>query len=272
MKRHFDPEIVVCGGGPAGGTAALYAARIGRRVTLLTGNPYGSLIAANREIDNFPGTPGLDGVRFIEQLHRQCADAGVTLVQQHAVSLELENRVKILRTDAARTFETPVVIVAIGTRPLRPPIPGLDTFWGRGVSVCAWCDGALHRGRSVAVYGGGNTAYISVRLLSRLAKDVHLLLPKRAGTAFQAVQSQVAEATNVHVHQEVEVLALEGQTHLASVHLKTAGQPLTLGIDGFFLALGQKPHTDFLRPLVDLDAAGYIKADSNGSTSCPGVY
>ncbi len=272
MKRPYDTDILVLGGGPAGGTAALYAARIGRRVTLLTGDPHGSLIAANRDIDNFPGMPRLDGVRFIETLHQQCADAGVRIISEHAVGFEMENRVKLIRTESHTTLTAPTLVIAIGTRPLRPAIPGLDTFWGKGVSVCAWCDGAFFKGKTVAVFGGGNTAFISVRLLSRLAREVHLLLPKRSGTAFQAVQSQVYEAPNVQIHQNVEVLSIEGRQHLESIHLRSGDEPAILAVDGFFLALGQKPQTGFLRPLIDLDNAGYIKADQSGSTSCPGVF
>lgn len=268
----YDTDILVLGGGPAGGTAALYAARIGRRVALLTGDPHGSLIAANREIDNFPGLPGLDGVRFIETLHRQCADVGVRLISEHAVGFEIENRMKRIRTESGKTLTAPALIVAIGTRPLRPAIPGLETFWGKGVSVCAWCDGAFFKGKTVAVFGGGNTAFISVRLLSRLAREVHLLLPKRAGTAFQAVQSQAYETANVRVHRNVEVLSIEGRQHLESLQMRSDGETASLAVDGFFLALGQKPQTELFKPLLDLDNAGYIKADRHGSTSLPGVY
>ncbi|NLI76310.1 MAG: FAD-dependent oxidoreductase [Candidatus Riflebacteria bacterium] len=270
--RPDSQEIVVLGGGPAGGTAALFAARIGRQVTVLAGPPGGSLITGAAEIDNFPGLPHLSGPDFTANLLRQGAEAGAQILPATARSVEVENRYKIVTDDAGRHWPARALIVAVGTSPLKPAIPGLDRFWGKGVSFCAWCDGGFFRGRRVAVYGGGNTAFTSATILSRLAAEVHLLLPKRFGTAFHTLQREVAAAGNVRVRPGVRVLGVDGDGALRSLSLLVDQEPATLEVDGLFITLGQKPNTGFLQGRLDLSAGGFIRADAAGRTDLPGLF
>lgn len=265
-------EIVVLGGGPAGGTAALLASRIGRQVTVLAGPPGGSLITGAAEVDNFPGLPRLSGPDFTTTLLRQGAEAGAQILPATARSVEIENRYKIVEDDSGRHWPARALIVAVGTSPLKPAIPGLDRFWGKGVSCCAWCDAAFFRGRRVAVYGGGNTAYTSATILSRLAAEVHLLLPKRFGTAFSALQREVAAAENVQVRREARVTGVDGDEVLRSLSMFIGQEPATLEVDGLFITLGQKPNTGFLQGRLDLSAGGFINADGAGRTSLPGLF
>lgn len=266
------PDLLVLGAGPAGGTAALFAARIGRRVALLTGPAGGSLIAGASEIDNYPGLPRLAGHDFLATLARQCQDAGVELAACTARRFAIENRYKIIEDDTGTSWTAPAVVIAVGTSPLQPDIPGLDRFWGKGVSFCAWCDGRLFQGRRVAVYGGGNTAFTSATILARLAAEVHLLLPKRVGTAFGSLRDEVKRASNVRIWPGVKVEAVMGDTALRALTLRQDQEITTLEVDGLFITLGQRPNTGFLQGCLELSTGGFILADAAGRTDLPGVF
>ncbi len=270
--RPGPSEFLVLGGGPAGGTAALFAARVGRRVTLLAGPPGGSLITGAAEIDNFPGVPRLAGPAFIATLLHQCEEAGVEVVRRAARHLTVENRYKVIEDDTGTTWSTPAALVAVGTSPLKPDLPGLDRFWGKGISFCAWCDGSFFRGQRVAIYGGGNTAFTSATILARLASEVFLLLPKRVGTAFGALREEVQRTANIRIWPGVQLTGVEGDTVLRSLSLLRDQEATILAVDGLFITLGQRPNTDFLRGCLDLTPGGYLKADAAGRTDLPGLF
>ncbi len=268
----MDYDLLVIGGGPAGGTSALYSANSGRSVAVLTGSPGGSSISGVPEIENFPGILRLDGPGFLENLHRQNRSAGVSLVESEARSVTIENRFKVVHDDRGQALRGRALIIATGTAPVIPPIPGVGKLLGRGVSVCPWCDGALFRGRDVAVLGGGNAAYASVLILERFCRGVTLLLPKREGVSFAALRARVASIPRVKVLSGVEVVSVEGDDRLTRVNLVVDGSSLGLQADALFLALGQSPRTSFLGKLVDLGSGGFVNADSRGRTSVPGIF
>lgn len=269
MQDIFD--VVVLGGGPAGATAALFAGRAGRKPLLMAGSPGSSLIAGAPEIDNFPGVSRMAGGDFIQELHMQCHEAGVPRQDVAAQSVFLENRLKMVRTPAGLVAGK-ALIVAVGTTPLKPPIEGLEQFWGKGISTCAWCDGPWFRDKRVAVYGGGNTAFSSADLLSRLAREVHVLLPKGRGTAFSSVQEKIRGRPGVTIHPMVEIKRVAGDQRLRHILLERDGVSETWELDGLFVAMGQKPNTLFLKDFLELTRSGFIPADALGKTAIPGVF
>lgn len=267
-----ETDLLVLGGGPAGGTAALFAARIGRSVRVIGGNPGFSLIYSARRIDNYPGLDGIAGADFLDTLQQQAISAGVSWVPAHAVSLEIENRRKQVRDDQGRLWSAHSVIIATGTEPLRPSIPGLDRLWGKGVSLCAWCDGSFFQGKRVAVLGGGNGAFTSAQLLERIAAEVHLLLPKRSGNAFATLRRQALESPRVRMHHDAEILECQGEQRLTGLRVRIDGDIRQLPLDALFISIGQTPRTAFLPASIPRNADGFLRADAQGKTDLPGVF
>ena len=265
-------DILIIGGGPAVGTAALYAARIGRPVTVLAGALHESLLAATDSVDNLPGLPQISGTEFLTTLRRQCQDAGVVWIEEHARSLRLENRRKFALTESGIEYDAPALIIATGGRAVRPEIPGFDRFWGKGVSVCAWCDGAHFRGRAVAVYGGGNTAFSFADLLRRTSERVYLLLPPGGGSAFSSLRASVTADPRVEVIENVRLTGLTGGSSLEEMILDIQGTVRTVPVPGLFLALGQRPNAEIVCDLLDLGTGGFIRADAQGRTNVPGIF
>ncbi len=271
-NRTTDTDLLVVGGGPAGATAALYAARIGRQVTLLSDASTPSLIAAAQIVDNYPGIATLGGFEFVATLEQQCRAAGVTLVNGRAVAARIENRRKFVETDDGRQLVGRALIIATGCAPRIPEIAGLDRYWGRGVSLCAWCDGAFFKDKRVAVCGGGNTAYASAAILARIAAHVTMLLPRRTGGAFAALRDQVRGHDRVTTLESAVVTACGGDPHLQTIDVLVDGSPQRLETAALFIATGQTPRTAWCSAVVHRDRDGFIIADAHGATDTAGVF
>lgn len=266
-------DIIVIGGGPAGSTSALYASRIGRKVLLLAGCPAKSLICQNPHIDNFPGIPNLNGAMFIDTLHKQCLDAGVKIEYKAATYVSIENKFKLIKDESNQIHICKALIIASGTTAKLPDYNNIFQYLGKIVHTCAWCDGDLYKGKVVAIIGAGNTAYTSAKILSRIAKKVFMLLPKREGTAFRSIRDEIHKTSNVQIlhNSIIEYLQLSEQNKLQLIISHDSTKDSLL-VDGLFITLGQIPNTKFIKDTIELSASGYILADSMCKTSKPGIF
>ena len=268
-------NIAIIGGGPAGMTAGIYAARAGLKATIFERTTIGGQIVSTHLMENYPGFPeGVSGADFAEYLKKQAERFGVEFRRSNVTSVQQETGCRILHTDEGEV-RCRALIIATGAQPRKLGVPGEDQFTGEGISYCATCDGAFFRERTVCVVGGGDTALEDALYLSNVAEKVYLI-HRRSEFRAQSVLVQRAEKTpNIEFLLNKVPVAFQGNVlGLESIQLKDTQTeaPTTLEIDGCFLAVGYVPDTEFLRNIVTLDQNGYIIADEDTKTGAKGIF
>lgn len=260
-------DVLIIGGGPAGLTAALYAARAGLSVTILEKLLAGGQAAQTSRIENYPGfADGVDGVELSMEMERQAIRAGAEILYESAVEINIEQ--KRVRADSG-WHPARALILAMGAHPRRLHVDGEERFIGRGVSFCATCDGALYRGKRVAVIGGGNSAAEEALYLSGIGCHVLLIHRRDALRAEKAVAEQALSKENILPLWNSQVEAFLGEAKLSSLRLN-GGR--TEPVDAAFVAIGRVPDTTLVTGQVPMDTDGFIMADDLCQTGVPGVF
>ena len=262
MEQIYD--MIVIGGGPAGYTAALYAARAGLSTLVLEKLTAGGQMALTERIDNYPGfAEGIDGFTLGERMQQGAERFGAVTEYAEVYAARLSERVKTLETDAG-VFRGRTVVIAAGASPRTLGIPGEDTLVGRGVHYCAACDGAFYQGKTVAVVGGGNSAAADALTLSRIAQKVYLIHRRDSLRATKVYHQPLLDAPNVELCWNSTVAALLHGEHLTGLRLRNTetGTERELACDGVFVSVGRSPATALFREELALDDAGYIAADA----------
>ena len=272
MEQIYD--MIVIGGGPAGYTAALYAARAGLSTLVLEKLTAGGQMALTERIDNYPGfAEGIDGFTLGERMQQGAERFGAVTEYAEVYAARLSERVKTLETDAG-VFRGHTVVIAAGASPRTLGVPGEDTLVGRGVHYCAACDGAFYQGKTVAVVGGGNSAAADALTLSRIAQKVYLIHRRDSLRATKVYHKPLLDAPNVELCWNSTVAALLHGEHLTGLRLRNTetGTERELACDGVFVSVGRSPATALFREELALDDAGYIAADESTRTNLPGVF
>lgn len=267
-------DVMIIGAGPAGMTAGIYAARAGLKTIVIEKNPMGGgKMATTYEVDNYPGLPGIDGTDLAMKMQEHAKKAGVMFAAEQVIATELENAVKIVRTEANR-YEGKAVIIAVGTTNAKLDIPGETELAGMGVSYCATCDGAFFRNKAVAVIGGGDVAVEDAIYLSKLCKKVYLIHRRDSLRAAQSLQEKLQSAENVEILWNTVPEKIDGETHVSGLQIRNVEDDSRkeLDIQGVFVAVGIRPATELFRGMIDMDESGYIRAGENGRTSQAHVY
>lgn len=274
MENSGIYDIIILGGGPAGLTAGLYAARAGLRALLLEGLAPGGQMALSHKIDNYPGFPeGIDGVSLAQKMEAQAKQSGLEILRAQVRALELRENPKLLHTDAG-DFRGKTVILAGGSQPRRLNLPGEAELTGRGVHYCAACDGFFYRGKTVVVAGGGNSAAADALLLSRTAEKVILVHRRDTLRATKIYHAPLFTSENVEFCWNSEITALLGQDRLAGIQIRNleTGEARELSCDGLFVSIGRQPATQLLAGQLALDENGYLPAGETTETEIPGVF
>ena len=272
MDKIYD--VMIVGGGPAGYTAALYCARAGFSTLVLEKLSAGGQIALTEQVDNYPGfDEGIDGFTLGQKMEAQAERFGAETELAEVLSLDLRGDVKSAITTEG-TFQARVVILATGANPRPLGVADEEAFLGRGVHYCAACDGMFYRGKTVAVVGGGNTAAADALLLSRVAKEVHLIHRRDSLRATKIYHQPLQEASNVVFHWNSTVESLLPGEAFTGLRLrdKVSGAVTDLACDGVFVSIGRSPNTALVAGQVELDPAGYVVADETTRTNLPGVF
>lgn len=267
-------DTVVLGGGPAGYTAALYAARAGFSVLLLEKLSPGGQLATTDVIENYPGfSEGIGGFELAMKMKEGAEKFGAKTKLAEVVSVELGEEVKKLTTKKETLFARTVVL-ATGARPRELGLPGERELRGRGVSYCATCDGMFYRGKTVAVVGGGNTAAADALYLSRLCEKVFLIHRRDSLRASKSYLAPLERAGNVEFVWNSRVTELKQETALTGLTLQNtaSGEQREISCDGVFVAIGYLPETDLFAGQLNLDESGYVEADETTRTNLPGVF
>ena len=272
-------KCLIIGSGPAGYTAAIYLSRAGISSVLYSGIQPGGQLTQTTTIENYPGFPqGVEGFDLMENMRQQAVNVGAEVRNGIITDIDLSKRPFVATVDGTSTTSADAVIIATGASAKYLGLADEQKYAGMGVSACATCDGFFYRKKVVAVVGGGDTACEEAYYLSNLAKKVYMIVRKPYLRASAAMQQRVNEKENIEILYNTNTVGLFGEQFVEGAHLvqfkgTDKEQMLDLDIDGFFLAIGHKPNTDFLKGQVALDEQGYIALGGiTTETSVKGVF
>ena len=272
-------KCLIIGSGPAGYTAAIYLSRAGISSVLYSGIQPGGQLTQTTTIENYPGFPqGVEGFDLMENMRQQAVNVGAEVRNGIITDIDLSKRPFVATVDGTSTISADAVIIATGASAKYLGLADEQKYAGMGVSACATCDGFFYRKKVVAVVGGGDTACEEAYYLSNLAKKVYMIVRKPYLRASAAMQQRVNEKENIEILYNTNTVGLFGEQFVEGAHLvqfkgTDKEQMLDIDIDGFFLAIGHKPNTDFLKGQVALDAQGYIALGGiTTETSVKGVF
>jgi thioredoxin reductase (NADPH) len=272
-KKDMKYDIAIVGGGPAGMTAALYAARAGKSVVLFEGEMLGGQILPTRKIENYPALPDVDGYTFADGLTKQITALNTKIVYAAVTKIEKNDEGFSLLT-GGEAYTASAVILATGLKHRKLGLAGEDALIGRGVSFCATCDGMFFRRREVAVVGGGNTAVQDALVLAEYCSRVYLIHRRNELRAERNLAEQMKEKENIEFIGETVIEELQGEEALQSLTLRnvSTGAIEYLPVAALFEAIGQLPQNAAFSDIVDLDEDGYFITDNACRTSCPGIF
>lgn len=268
-------DLAIIGAGPAGMTAALYAARAGLDCAVFERLSFGGQLAQTEHLENYPGyTSSQSGFELALSMHEQAASFGARFIGEEVTGVDFAADPRRIETPFG-AYAARAVIVATGARPAKLGLPMEDELAGRGVSYCATCDGNFFRGREVVVVGGGNTAVADAIYLSRICSKVYLVHRRDKLRATAIYHKRLEEIENVEMVWNSEVVRLIAEDgRVAGVRLRDNVERTErdLACSAVFVAVGTRPNTEFLSGALQLDETGYIRADELGTTATPGVY
>ena len=272
-------KCLIIGSGPAGYTAAIYLSRAGISSVLYSGIQPGGQLTQTTTIENYPGFPqGVEGFDLMENMRQQAVNVGAEVRNGIITDIDLSKRPFVATVDGTSTISADAVIIATGASAKYLGLADEQKYAGMGVSACATCDGFFYRKKVVAVVGGGDTACEEAYYMSNLAKKVFMIVRKPYLRASAAMQQRVNEKENIEILYNTNTVGLFGEQFVEGAHLvqfkgTDKEQMLDLDLDGFFLAIGHKPNTDFLKGQVALDEQGYIALGGiTTETSVKGVF
>ncbi len=269
-------RVLIIGSGPAGYTAAIYAARANLSPVLYEGIEPGGQLTTTTQIENFPGYPeGVDGTQMMADIRRQAERFGTEVRFGTVTRVDLSQRPFRVEVDGGKELEADALIISTGASAKYLGLPSEQKYRGMGVSACATCDGFFYRKKDVAVVGGGDTACEEATYLASLCRKVYMIVRKSFLRASKAMQERVFSTPNIEVlfeHNTVEVLGDEGG--VTGVRIRhTDGTERTIDVLGFFLAIGHHPNTELFKGQLELDDEGYIRVEAGTSrTSVEGVF
>ena len=268
-------KVAIVGSGPAGLTAALYAARGELKPLVISGVPAGGQLLITTEVENYPGFPeGIQGPELVDRMRRQAARFGTEFVDDNVTRVDFSTRPFVLETGTSGTVVADAVIVATGANARWLDLPSEERLKGHGVSACATCDGFFFKGKELAVVGGGDTAMEEALFLTNFATHITIIHRR---DQFRASPNMLARA---RAHPKIsflldsaveEVRGGETVTGLRVKHLKT-GAVTDLAVGGLFVAIGHVPATEVFRGALDLDPEGYVRVHHDTRTSVEGVF
>jgi thioredoxin reductase (NADPH) len=270
-------ELVIVGSGPAGYTAAIYAARAGLAPVVVAGAiSAGGALMTTTEVENFPGFPdGILGPELMTAMQEQAEKFGAEVVWDDAVALDLTGPVKTVTTGDGQTYLARAVILATGSAYRRLGLPDEDRLSGRGVSWCATCDGFFFRDQDIVVVGGGDSAVEEATFLTRFGRTVTMVHRRDALRASAIMAARAAADPKIAFAWNSEVVAIHGDDKVTGVTLRdtVTGEQRELAAGGVFVAIGHEPRTELLSGQVELDEAGYVRvAGRTTATNLPGVF
>lgn len=278
-KAHRHAKLIIIGSGPAGYTAAIYAARAMLKPLLIEGLHAGGQMTTTTDVENYPGFPDvIQGPWLMEQMKLQAEHVGTEMVRDHIVAADLKRRPFVLTGDSHTEYTADTLIIATGAQARWLGLPSEHKFQGYGVSACATCDGFFYRNKKVIVIGGGNTAVEEALYLANIASEVILVHRRGVLRAEKILQERLFKNEKIDIMWNTELDEVLGHDHplgVTGVKLKSTltGEIIELPIDGVFVAIGHTPQSGLFKGQLDMKSSGYIITHPRSTaTSAPGVF
>jgi thioredoxin reductase (NADPH) len=269
-------NVIIIGSGPAGYTAALYAARAQLAPVVFEGTSFGGALMTTTEVENYPGfRDGITGPELMDQMREQALRFGADLRMEDVESVSLDGPVKSVTTADGETLRAQAVILAMGAAARYLHVPGEQELLGRGVSSCATCDGFFFRDQDIAVIGGGDSAMEEATFLTKFARSVTLVHRRDEFRASRIMLDRARDNDKIRFITNSVVVGVEGDTTVTGLRLRDTGtgKESTLAVTGVFVAIGHDPRSELVRGAVDLDPEGYVLVQGNTThTSLDGVF
>ena len=279
MATTKHAQILILGSGPAGYTAAIYAARAMRKPVLIQGIQSGGQMTITTDVENYPGFADvIQGPWLMEQMQAQAEHVGTELISDHIMEVDLKKRPFVLKGDSGDTYTCDVLIICTGAQARWLGLPSESAFQGFGVSACATCDGFFYKGKDVVVVGGGNTAVEEALFLTNFARKVTVVHRRDSFRAERILQDRLFKNPKVEVIWNSaldEVLGTSDPKGVTGVRLKNVATGATqdLKVDGVFIAIGHAPATELFKGQMEMRPSGYLVTKPGSTeTSIPGVY
>ena len=272
-------ECLIIGSGPAGYTAAIYAARADLNPVVYTGMEPGGQLTTTTDVDNFPGYPnGIEGPIMMQELQRQAERFGTDVRIGHVTRVELnpeKGKMHTVTIDENKTLYAKTIIISTGASAKYLGLPSEQRLIGGGVSACAVCDGFFYKNQEVAIVGGGDTAAEEATYLANICSKVTMIIRRNEMRASKAMQHRVNKTKNIKILYETEISEVLGDKVVEAIEVvnsKTKKQRI-ISISGLFIAIGHKPNTEIFRGQVEMDDLGYILTKGKSTkTNKPGVF
>ncbi|MBN2676421.1 MAG: FAD-dependent oxidoreductase [Alphaproteobacteria bacterium] len=269
-------EMIIIGGGIAGMSAGIYAARSALNPLILIGPIQGGALTQSHEIENYPGfVDSIPCFQLTDTIEKQARRLGTEFQQETVKNIEKISGGYKINTLSGKSLEAKTIILATGTKPRNLDVPGMKDFYGKGVSSCAVCDGFFYKGKKVAVIGGGNTALYEALYLAKICEKVTIVHRGAELTAEKITQELVKKVKNIEIIYESELYALHGENVLTKAEIRhnQTQKKQFLDVDGLFVAIGVLPNTDFLKGFIDLNPWGYVETTGKSTaTNHPGIF
>ena len=273
----YDYDTIIIGGGPAGYTAGIYAARSGLKTLLAEGAATVSQITITDLIENYPGIPdGIDGFELMQLFKKQALKFGLEIITKDVLAIKNNADAPVvwdvtLEDDSFRTLS---VIAATGARWRNLEVPGEQEFAGRGISYCATCDGPFYRNKDVIVVGGGDTALQEALFLTRFAKKVFVIHRRNRLRAAKILQKRAFAEKKIEFIWNSTLIEVTGRDFVTGIKIADvqSGKISEISAEGVFIFVGRLPHTGIFRDVLKLDTGGYIITDDNMRTSADGIF
>lgn len=269
-----DYDLVIIGGGPAGLTAGLYAARARLNVILIEKMAPGGQVLVTDWIENYPGFPeGITGFELVQKMTDQAKHFGLVIETNEVLALKADGQPKEVKLND-KTITTRSILIASGASPRKLGVSGEDSFFGKGVSVCATCDGPFHRDKIVAAVGGGDTAVQESIFLTKFVKKVYLIHRRDELRATGILRERALTNDKIEILWDSVLTGIEGLTNVEKITVKNvkSGDTKDLAVNGCFIWVGIHPNADFLGDGISQDDFGFVITDPNMETSVPGVF
>jgi thioredoxin reductase (NADPH) len=269
-------HLLIIGSGPAGYTAAIYAARANLKPVLYQGIQPGGQLTITTEVENYPGYPdGIQGPEMMVHFEKQAVRMGADVRYGIASSVDFSARPFKVWIDEEKLIEADAVIISTGASAKWLGLPSEQRLNGYGVSACAVCDGFFFRGKEVAIVGAGDTAAEEALYLSKLCTRVHMLVRKNSMRASKVMQQRVLQTSNIQVYWNTETEEILGESKVEAVRIKNnqTGEIADIPVSAFFVAIGHQPNSSIFKPFIDMDETGYIlTVPGTSKTNIDGVF
>jgi len=279
MTQPRHSKVIILGSGPAGYTAAVYAARAMLKPLLIQGSQPGGQLTITTDVENYPGfADAIQGPWLMEQMQAQAEHVGTEIVMDHISKVDLKRRPFLLEGDSGDSYTCDVLIICTGAQARWLGLPSEEKFKGHGVSACATCDGFFYKGKEVIVAGGGNTAVEEAIFLTNFAKRVTVVHRRDGFRAERILQERLFKNPKIEVvwdHAIEEVVGSEAPKSVTGVRLKNTktGKVTERAADGVFVAIGHAPATELFKGQLEMTPGGYlITAPDSTATAIEGVY